>query len=478
MFSTRITSGVQRRTAATLSPAQGNFGNCNTRGSSRTGAAKHPGERLHGRVLSSKPHRLGVKIAAAAETVEDQSLTGERIPNEQGSFLSDAGVAREAESNSFYSPVATVEFSRPEGISGDGSLPLCLYFPGIDGQGLTATSQFVRMGKAFDVYAMTIDASDRTSFDRLVQLAGEFLEHALSESPASRPVYLVADSWGALLALGVALERPSLCHRLVLVNPATTETQTGLSRLMQIAAPALAISGGALPPGLRTALPLALGPALGSPARMAEHWFRQQRASAGAAREAVGALVQQAEALAEQLPPATLDWRLKMMRRAVRKLGPSLRRVEQRVLVVAGEEDRLLPSADEAKRLGGLLQRSATRVIPGAGHSLLQERGVDLVSIIKEEGFYTTERRFTSKPRQKHIGNNFGKAEALELPTEGDLERAFDDYRGIGTLTSPVFFSEAPDGTISQAWVSCRGDLPGDGVHSPAPRAGRLADDG
>lgn len=43
----------------------------------------------------------------------------------------------------------------------------------------------------------------------------------LSEPP-TRPVYLLGESFGAVIALAVAHERPDLADRLILVNPATS----------------------------------------------------------------------------------------------------------------------------------------------------------------------------------------------------------------------------------------------------------------
>ena len=47
------------------------------------------------------------------------------------------------------------------------------------------------------------------------------------------------------------------------------------------------------------------------------------------------------------------------------------------------------------------------------------------------------------------------QAGPLELPTRRELDRSFEkDYQTLATLTSPVFFSEAEDGSIKQ--VSCQ----------------------
>jgi pimeloyl-ACP methyl ester carboxylesterase len=162
---------------------------------------------------------------------------------------------------------------RPPGVvatTATNSLPFCLYFPAMDGKGLTATAQFSRLSKAFDLHMLQLDPEDRSSFDHLVELSlvsrrqspsetrhvtfsppghlnrrgllQGFLEEVLDGSPPSRPVYLIGDSWGALLALGTAL-RSSAVQRLVLINPATVMGETPLSNVIQVAAPALALAG-------------------------------------------------------------------------------------------------------------------------------------------------------------------------------------------------------------------------------------------
>ena len=48
------------------------------------------------------------------------------------------------------------------------------------------------------------------------------MEGEVSKEPPTRPVYLLGESFGGVLALAVAHERPDLADRLVLVNPATS----------------------------------------------------------------------------------------------------------------------------------------------------------------------------------------------------------------------------------------------------------------
>lgn len=58
--------------------------------------------------------------------------------------------------------------------------------------------------------------------------------------------------------------------------------------------------------------------------------------------------------------------------------------------------------------------------MPGRSHALLQEAGVDLAEIAKEEGFYTT-RRIMSVPITRRTKDSFGTAEPVELPTDIEL---------------------------------------------------------
>jgi len=50
----------------------------------------------------------------------------------------------------------------------------------------------------------------------------EFLESEVAGFPPERPVYILGESFGAILAVAVAAARPDLVDRVILVNPATS----------------------------------------------------------------------------------------------------------------------------------------------------------------------------------------------------------------------------------------------------------------
>ena len=68
----------------------------------------------------------------------------------------------------------------------------------------------------------------------------------------------------------------------------------------------------------------------------------------------------------------------------------------------------------------------------GRSHSLLQEAGIDLAAILKEEGFYVPKRRLSSR-LNKRLRGTFGTPNPVELPTLKELERTTDVY-GPGDL--------------------------------------------
>lgn len=62
-----------------------------------------------------------------------------------------------------------------------------------------------------------------------------------------------------------------------------------------------------------------------------------------------------------------------------------------------------------------------TQVMRFRSHALLQEAGINIVSIMREEGFYV-QKRILSAPANQRGRNSFGEAAPIELPTPKELE--------------------------------------------------------
>ena len=373
----------------------------------------------------------------------------------------------------FYSPIPPREIV--EGRSKDASeLPLLFFLPGIDGVGLAAARQWPKLAPLFDLRVMAVPADDRTSLDGLIEIVAAAIEAEGKENiPQSRPIYLAGESFGASLALLVAAKARGLVDRLLVINPATSYSRSAWSSIAPLIARA--------PSSIYGALPLALAPALGNPLSIMSGAVSASWTSspAEAARQLAGGaseLLPQLRALGGALPAATLEWRLGLIREAeARLLGreggegrdgdnganslssskktktrrPLLNDIKQRTLVIAGGNDTLLPSSEEADRLEKAMPRAKKVLLPRAGHALLQEGGVDLGSIVVEQGFYSRERRFSapetatvSRARTRTSGG--GAADPVDLPTPKELDNWTERATSLSRkLTSPVFFSFA-----------------------------------
>ncbi|GLC75720.1 hypothetical protein PLESTF_001677300 [Pleodorina starrii] len=343
-------------------------------------------------------------------------------------------------------------------------LPFLLYLPDIDGAGVTSKRQWQAWTQRFDMRAVTLDANCTCSFAELAAHLRSALETELAGVSPYRPVYLLGEGFGAVLALQLAWDCRRLVNRLVLVNPATSYGESQLARitaLLERIPPALLNVQLPAPPQLPIRLPLplpppplplpvALAPLLGtSPQTL----LRQLVGSLSSQQpaEAVQALnraLAQVEQISSHLTPAAFLCRLKMLEEGIRMVGPRLPSIRQRTLVLAGGQDVVLGSDKEAQRLVEALQRAFKRVLPDSGHALLYEPGGELLPLLDQEGFYIRRRVFSSPVRPGVDVNAFGTAAPVEVPNEQEIGRYASSWTSrLRELNSPVFLSTLPDGS-------------------------------
>jgi len=352
----------------------------------------------------------------------------------------------------------------------------------MDGMGISSERAWPSLSKVFDLHVLQLSTEHQGSFAELASFVKGFLEQQLVGAPVQRSVYLMGEGFGAVLALTVALECRDLVDRLLLVNPSTSYPTSPLARI----GPLL----GRVPAPLYNAMPLALAPALSAagadPRKLAADLIfggssSSSSGSSGAssARAGLGggvslpavrppaevaadamkvlvSTIEQLQHISRQLPQRTFTHRMAMLEEGARLLEPRLGDVEQRCMLLIGGRDLVLPSAEEGKRLAGLMQRAFVKLLPDSGHAPLSEPGQDVVPLIRSEGFYVPTRTFTAPPKTstRKIGassGGFGSAVPLELPTQEEVRRTGKSWTGqIRSLTSPVFLSTLPDGSIVQ----------------------------
>lgn len=112
--------------------------------------------------------------------------------------------------------------------------PFMLYLPGLDGFGISATTQFDDLSSTFELWRMTIDKGNtQLSFSDLLNSVVRFIDDATKGRDSPREVLIVGESFGGLLAVAVtmALKASSTKYNIilkgmVLVNPATSFDET------------------------------------------------------------------------------------------------------------------------------------------------------------------------------------------------------------------------------------------------------------
>eukprot|EP00890_Picochlorum_soloecismus_P004874 jgi/Picsp_1/5388/NSC_02748-R1_protein len=329
------------------------------------------------------------------------------------------------------------------------NLPVMIYLPGIDGTGLAASKQFPSLMEHFNLVTFVTPPGDRTPYDDLVELLKSYVERVLANNPPSVPVYLLGESFGGILALSLASKCPGLIDRVLLVNPATSFQS---SLWPQLAPLLLQVPREAYP-----LLPIALAPVLGNPLNLLQASIEGMPDDSSIVEQAAalvrGAanLLLQLPFLAELLPPATLAWKFELLTQGCNSVERDIPNVSQRVFILVGDQDLLIPSEREAVRLKNILPRSHVRIERGRSHALLQEGGVNLAKIMEEEGVMVKYRRMSAAHKSRNAkSSGFGLADPIELPTLIELDRSAQRITGIGRrLSSPVFLSTYQDGTMT-----------------------------
>ncbi|KAL5864556.1 hypothetical protein ACOSQ3_002070 [Xanthoceras sorbifolium] len=306
--------------------------------------------------------------------------------------------------------------------------PLLLYLPGLDGVGLGLTMHHQRLAKIFNVCCLHIPVKDRTSFTGLVKLIEQKVRSENSHLP-KRPIYLVAESLGACLALAVAARNPDIDLVMILANPATSFSKSVLQQTIPLLG---------LMPDQVTSLSCMLSLMTGDPLKIVMHNVVKGLSLQPTVEELSQNLVTMSSylpVLADILPKETLLWKLELLQSASAYANARLHAVKAETLILCSGKDQLLPSQEEGQRLCRALPKCQTRMFENSGHFLFMEDGVDLVTIIKGASFY---RR----------GKNLDYVSDFVPPTTPEFNKVHKDISWMSAVTSPVMLSTSEDGKI------------------------------
>ncbi|MEO1428091.1 MAG: alpha/beta hydrolase [Cyanobacteria bacterium J06633_8] len=238
--------------------------------------------------------------------------------------------------------------------------PLFIYLPGMDGSGQLLRTQTDGLEVGFDVRCLAIPQNDLNHWDELTSSVLRLINAEIKNTP-QRPVYLCGESFGGCLAQKVAVAAPHLFKRIILLNPASSfQTITLFSWGSQFTdfVPNLFYDVGTF----------GLLPFLAS----------LQRISSSDRQTLLKAM--------RSVPAETIRWRISLLREFYID-EYKLSKLNQPILLIAGANDRLLPSITEALRLGNIFANAKILVLPESGHACLLEKDINLYDILYQNDF-------------------------------------------------------------------------------------------
>ena len=249
-------------------------------------------------------------------------------------------------------------FLTPKTIRSD--CPLFIYLPGMDGSGQLLRTQTDGLEASFDVRCLAIPQDDLTDWDELTDSVLKLIQAELKNTP-QRAVYLCGESFGGCLVQKVAIAAPKLFKRIILLNPASSFNSRPFfdwgSQFTEF-----------LPNFFYDIGALGLLPFLASLPRISNS-DRQELLKA-----------------MRSVPPETIRWRISLLREFYID-EYKLSQLTQPVLLIAGANDRLLPSTAEALRLADIFPNAKILVLPESGHACLLEKNINLYEIMCQNDF-------------------------------------------------------------------------------------------
>ena len=336
------------------------------------------------------------------------------------------------------------------------SKPILLYLPGLDGVGISVASQIDDLSEPFELWRMSIDQNDdRSTFTQLTTAATSFIQDIAIKH--DREVILVGESFGGLLAPAVALRIQNITTRqgvknpiigLVMANPATSFDETQWSTLAPILASLRHVEReeemSSLPTPYSVIGSLALSATVPDRTqfqRILDMITSTRVTSLDEAREVLDSMFDGFGMVSQNLPAEVIEHRVgQWLPVGCSVVNPRLGLIDIPTLVIASEEDNMLPTKKEGQRLLSAIPNCTTYFVKGSGHFVFDDR-FNLTDAIIEAPFDPLKKRKGLKAKE------YDPILDWKLPTDEELQETMDTrVRPLRILTSPKFFSTTPDG--------------------------------
>jgi len=366
----------------------------------------------------SAPGEIGSPQEEEAVARQDEkdlgALLGEKV---QELLEADSGPPR------WYSPVEAQ-------ICPDNA-PLFLCLPDIICNGLSLTLHQKKLARLFEVRCLHVPISDTTSNKGLIRLIESTIKEEVSLRPG-RPIYVMGEGYGALLAISLAARNPDVDLVLILVNPATWCTKK------DIMPDALAMLEAA-PGPISSTLPFLFSLALGDPTTIAKaiakHSLpkpeKSQQTFMSAMRDVLRVIATASVIWPRDIGPR----RLEQLQMAARSAVRQMKSVKADVLLLASGKEI---NASEARKLKQSIPSATVRYFPNCNGALLLEEGVELVSLIKATNMYR-------RSKQRNLVTDYIP------PSEDEM----DVFRKVHLdimkqLFSPVYLTTKENGLVTR----------------------------
>ena len=390
-------------------------------------------------------------------------------------LMSDADIMTKTSNSSIFTEVTNRH--------GNNNKPIAIYLPGLDGFGISAASnQFNDLSKTFELWRLTVLVDDRSSFHELVQKTVQFIKDITENT--NRPVYIIGESFGGMLAAAVALqvcspdqqknkagqeeeeEIKKTVDGIVLINPATSFDSsswdviapllTTIGKLTEQPEP-IRLGPFKLPSVYSVVGGLALAAVIPSQKQYQKilDTFMNIESLRDPSRltETISGFLDTFEITSDFLPPDLLEHRIKnwLFVGSSIVVDSRLKQLDIPSLIVVGEKDNLLSSKNEANRLTKLLPQSQKLIVKEAGHFVLDEN-VNL-----------TEAIIYSKLDPLKFAEHKKKYDPIldwKIPSNEELNQVFNtSVKQLEDAFSPIWMSTNKEGKRSFGL----GDVPNEG---------------
>jgi len=118
-------------------------------------------------------------------------------------------------------------------------------------------------------------------------------------------------------------------------------------------------------------------------------------------------------------------------------VNPRLEDLDVPTLVIAAEDDNMLPTKSEGARLAKVMRNCTTMSVKGSGHFVLDDTFNLTEAIVKNAPF----KAINESPRR--IGDDsYDPILDWEFPSQKEIDETLNGLvKNLRTMTSPVFFS-------------------------------------